>query len=153
MVPPRGADETTEFAFAQKEIIVIDKPGARACHEFSVVEHRGGFAPQIGDEATLGMFAGFPTAEHEQGGCLMIEQGALPPVKRPDGGNPRRGASELAAEMLKHPGRDDLDRIERAAGHLQKTDLEREGQPVQHPTPAPDGGKLVCAESEEMLDL
>ena len=114
---------------------------------------RGGFAPQIGDEAAFGMLARLRSAERGEGSRLMVEQRASPPVERPDRGNPRRCASELAAEMLQHPGRDDLDRIQRPAGHLEEADLKGERQPVQHPPPSPDGGKLVFAEREEMFDL
>jgi hypothetical protein len=106
LVAPRGADEAAEVALAQQEIIVIDKPGARACHERGIVEHRGRFTPQISDKATLGMVARFPAAERKQGGRLMVEQRAPPPVKRPDRGDPRRWTPQLAAEMLQHPGRD-----------------------------------------------
>ena len=65
----------------------------------------------------------------------------------------RRCTSELAAKMLQHAGRNDLDRIECPAGHLEEADLERERQPVQHPPPTPDSGGLLLAEREEMLDL
>ena len=99
------------------------------------------------------MFAGFRPAECAQGGRLMVEQRAPPPVERPDRGNPRRCASQLAAEMLQHPGRDDLDRIERAAGQFEEADLEGERQPVQHGPPSPDGRKLVFTQREEMLDF
>jgi hypothetical protein len=80
-------------------------------HELGIVEHRGGFAPEIGNETALGMFTGFDPAERVQGGRLMLEQRAPPPVERSDRGNPRRCTSQLAAEMLQHLGRDDLDRI------------------------------------------
>ena len=55
--------------------------------------------------------------------------------------------------MLQHPGRNDLDRIERPAGHLEEADLESERQPVQHPPPSPDGGKLLFSQREKVLDL
>ena len=99
------------------------------------------------------MFAGFRPAERVQGGRLMVEQRAPPPVERPDRGNPRRCTSQLAAEMFQHPGRDDLDRIERAAGHFEEADLKGERQPVQHGPPSSDGRKLVFAQREEVLDL
>ena len=150
---PRRADETVDFAVAQQQITVIDEPGARARHEFGIVERRGGFAPEIGDEAALGMFARLRPAEREQGSRLMIEQRASPPVERTDRSNPRRRASQLAAEMLQHPGRDDLYRIERAAGHLEEADMEGERQPVQHSPAATDGGKLVLTQREEVLGL
>ena len=83
----------------------------------------------------------------------MVEQRAPPPVERPDRGNPRRCTSQLAAEMFQHPGRDDLDRIKRAAGHFEEADLKGERQPVQHGPPSSDGRKLVFAQREEVLDL
>jgi hypothetical protein len=55
--------------------------------------------------------------------------------------------------MFQHPGRDDLDRIERAAGHFEEADLKGERQPVQHGPPLSDGRKLVFAQREEVLDL
>jgi hypothetical protein len=48
------------------------------------LDDRGCFAPEVGNEAALGMFAGFRPAERVQGGRLMVEQRALPPVERPD---------------------------------------------------------------------
>src|SRR5262245_27372569 len=98
------------------------------------------------------MLARLCPAKRGESGRLMIEQGAPPPVERPDRGQPPR-ASELAAEMLQHSGRDDLDRIECPAGHLEEADLEGKRQPVQYPPPAPDGRELVFAEREEILDL
>ena len=106
LVSPRRADEAADVALAQQQIIVIDEPRARARHEFGIVERRGGFAPEIGDEAAFGMLARLRPAEREQSSRLMVEQRASPPVERPDRGNPRRRASELAAEMLQHPGRE-----------------------------------------------
>ena len=55
--------------------------------------------------------------------------------------------------MFQHSGWDNLDRIERPAGHLEEADLKAERQPVPHPPPAADGGKLVLAEREELFDL
>jgi hypothetical protein len=153
LVPPRRGKEAADVALAQQEITVIDEPGPRARHQLGIVEHRSGLAPQIGDEAARGMLARLRAAQRGEGGRLMVEQGAPPPVERPDRGQPRRCASELAAKMLQHAGRNDLDRIECPAGHLEKADLERERQPVQHPPPSPDSGVLLLAEREEMLDL
>jgi hypothetical protein len=50
----------------KKEIIVVDNPRARARHQLGIVEHRGGFTPQIGEEAARGMFARLRPAEREQ---------------------------------------------------------------------------------------
>jgi hypothetical protein len=77
------------------------------------------------------MLARLGPAKRGESGRLMVEQGASPPVERPDRGQSRRRESELAAEMLQHSGRDDLDRIERPAGHLEEADLDGERQPVQ----------------------
>jgi len=152
-VPPRGTDEAPDVALTPQQIIVIDKPRARARHQLGVIEHRGGFAPQIGDETAFRMLARFRSAERAERGRLMVKQCASPPIKRPNRGNPRRGASELAAEMFQHSGWDNLDRIERPAGHLEEADLKAERQPVPHPPPSADGGKLVLAEREELFDL
>ena len=55
---------------------MVDKPRPRARHELGIVEHRGGFAPKIGNKAALGMFAGFRSAKYAQGRRLMVEQRA-----------------------------------------------------------------------------
>jgi hypothetical protein len=96
-VATRRGDEAADIALAQHEITVIDEPGPRTRHEFGIVEYRGGFAPQMGDEAALGMLARLGPAERSESSRLMIEQSAPSPVERPDRGQPRRYTSELTA--------------------------------------------------------
>jgi hypothetical protein len=93
-----------DVALAQQEITVIDEPGPRVRHQLGFVEHRGCFAPQIGDEAAFGMIARLRAAERGEGGRLMVVQGAAAPVERPDRGEPRRRATELAPEISSTPG-------------------------------------------------
>jgi len=64
------------------------------------------------------------------GGVLVIEQRATTAVESPDRGDPRRRRGDLLAKVLKHRGRDDLNGIERAAGHLQEAELQRESHTV-----------------------
>ena len=85
---------------------------------------------------------------------MVLEQGpATPAVERPDRGNPRWHAIELAAKMIEDLRRNELHRVERSAGHLEETDVESERQPVQGAAPFPNRGKFTLVEREEVLDL
>jgi hypothetical protein len=85
---------------------------------------------------------------------MVLEQGpATPTVERPDRGNPRWHAIELAAEMIEDLRRNELHGVERSAGHLEETDVESERQPVQRAAPFPNRGKFTLVEREEVLDL
>lgn len=97
LVSARRGNKAADVALAQQQITVIGEPRARARYQLGIVEHRGGFAPQIGDEAAPGMLARLRAAERGEGSRLVVEQRAPPPVERPDRGQPRRRASELAA--------------------------------------------------------
>ena len=99
LVPPRGRHETADVALAQQQIIVIDQPRARARHQLGIVEHRGGFAPQIGNEAALGMLARLRAAERGEGGRLMVEQACAAAGRAP-------GSRQSAAGRIRAGGRD-----------------------------------------------
>ena len=61
----------------------------------------------------------------------MLEQGPpAPAIEGPDRGDPWRLAIELPTEMGEDVRRDAFDGVERVAGHLEKTDLQRERHPV-----------------------
>src|SRR5512147_1865697 len=83
----------------------------------------------------------------------MVEHRAATAIEGSDRGDPGRGTGQLMAEMVQYSGRGDLDRVERAAGHLEETDLQSEGQPVERAPTFADESELVLAQREEMLDL
>ena len=85
---------------------------------------------------------------------MVLEQGpAAPAIERPNRGNPRWHAIELATEMIEDLRRNELPRVERSASHLEETNLESERQPVQVAAPFPNDAKFTLVESEEVLDL
>jgi hypothetical protein len=96
-------------------------------------------------------FAAFEQPECR--GMVLEPSPATPAVERPDRGNPRWHAIELAAEMIEDLRRNELHRVERSAGHLEETDLKGERQPVQGAAPFPNRGKFTLVEREEVLDL
>jgi hypothetical protein len=96
----------------------------------------------------------FAAPEQSQRRRMMLKQGSpAPAIEGPDGGYARWRAIELPAEMLENFWWDALHRIERVAGHLEKTDVERERQPVQGTSAFSNLGEFVLVEREEMLDL
>jgi hypothetical protein len=154
MAPPHGDHVTADVALTQQEVIVLDQPCSGARHKVGLVEHGGCFPAQISDEPAFRMRGEFAASEQPQRRRMMLKQGPpASPIEGPDGGYPRRRAIELPAEMFENLRRDALHGIERVAGHLEKTDVERERQPVQGTSAFSNPGEFLLVEREEMLDL
>jgi hypothetical protein len=85
---------------------------------------------------------------------MMLKQGSpAPAIERPDRGYLRRYAIELPTQPIEDFRRNALHGIECVAGHLEKTDVERERQPVQGAPAFSNPGKFLLVKREEMLDL
>jgi hypothetical protein len=154
MAPPRGDHVTADVTLTQQKIIVLDQPCSGARNKVGLVEHGGCFPAKISDQPTFRMWGEFAASEQPQRRRMMLEQGPpAPPIEGPDGGYPRRRAIELPAEMLENLWRDAFHGIERVAGHPEKTDVERERQPVQGTPAFSNPGKFLLVECEEVLDL
>jgi hypothetical protein len=76
-VSARRGNKAADVALAQQQITVIGEPRSRARYQLGIVEHRGGFAPQIGDEAAPGMLARLRAAERGEGSRLMVKTAAF----------------------------------------------------------------------------
>ena len=153
VMPARGAHEAPDIPLAEEAVAMLDQPGAGACHEVGLVEHRRRLPAEIGHEPAFGMRGELGAAKRPERRRLMVEQRAAAAIEGADRGDPRWRAGQLMAEMVEHGGRDDLDRVERGAGHLEEADLQRERQPVERPPALTDQDQLVLAQREEMLDL
>ncbi len=144
-------DAIANVALAEHEIVMLSQPQSNRRHEVGVVEHRHDFAAHIGDEPALGMRGEFAASEQPQRRRLMLKQGSpAPAIEGPDGGDPWRLTIELHTKMGEDVRRDALYRVERGAGHLEKTDLQRERHPVHRASTFPDLGKLLLAEAPRM---
>ena len=145
-MPPRGDHETPDVALAEQEVMMLDQPRTGARHELGLVEDGGRFPTKIGHEPAFGMQREFAASEQPECRGMVLEQGpATPAIERPDRGNPRRHAIELAAEMIEDLRRNELHGVERSAGHLEETDLEGERQPVQRGPASPNGDKFLSS--------
>ncbi len=119
-----------------------------------MVEHGLSLAAHIGNEPALGMRGEFAASEQPESCCVVLEQGPVAPaIERPDRGDPRRLAIELPAKMGEDVRWNPLHGIERAAGHLEEADLQRERHPVQGTPSFPDLAKFLLVEGKEVLDL
>jgi hypothetical protein len=70
-MPTRTGYHTPKPTFVRQELVVIGQPRPGACHEPAGIEHRGGLAPEIGDEAAFGMLAQRVEAQDIDGDLLM----------------------------------------------------------------------------------
>src|SRR5271169_7072973 len=152
-MPPRGDHEAPDVALAEQQVMMLDQPRTGARHELGLVEDGGRFPTKIGHEPAFGMQREFAAFEQPECRGMVLEQGpATPTVERPDRGNPRWHAIELAAEMIEDLRRNELHGVERSAGHLEETDLEGERQLVQGAAPFPNRRKFTLVERKEVLD-
>ena len=119
-----------------------------------MVEDDGGFLAKIRHQPAFGMRRERAAPEQSQCRRVMLEQRpTAPAVECPDGGNPRRHAIELPAEMIENLRCNELHGIECGAGHPEKADLQRERQPAQRTAAFANPGQFAHVEREEMLDL
>jgi hypothetical protein len=133
---------------------MLDQPDAGPCRQVGMVEHRCGFPAKIGHEPALGMGGEHGASEQPECRLMMLEQGpGAPAIERSDGGDPRRHAIEVPAEMIEDLRGNELHGVEGTAGHLEEADLEGERQPVQGSPAFSNQSQFALVESEEMLDL
>jgi hypothetical protein len=152
-MPARSIHTAADVAFAEQEIVVLDQPRPGRGHEVGLIEHGCCLAARVSHEPTLRMRGEFAASEQPERCRVVLEQSPPATVESPNGGDLRRHAIELAAEVGEDVRRDTLHRIERGAGHLEKADLQRECHLV-HGAPAfPDLDKLLLVEGEEVLNL
>lgn len=151
---PRGDRKTADMTLARQQILMLDQPRPGARHEFDVVENSRRLPAKISHQSALRVRGEFAAPEQPKRRGVVLEQGPAPPaIERPNRGDPRRRAIDLPAEMIEDLRRDQLDRVERPAGHLEKAHLQGERQPVQRSATFPDRGKLIFIEPKEVLDL
>src|SRR5512147_605608 len=154
VVPPRGDHLPPDIPLAEQEIMMLDEPETGTRHQLGLVEHGCRFPAKIGHQPALGMWADHRTSEQSERRLVMLEQGpSAPAIKRSDRGDPRRYAIEVPAEMIEDRRGNELDRVERTAGHLEEADLEGERQPVQGAAAFSNRSQLALVECEEMLNL